>query len=221
MVKTEPLIPSPVLLASRQPREVFLLPPLCPLGYQVCLSLLNLEPTSAFHLPASPHWPPPCSRCPHSHPPPPTCSHHPRVTSSAHKGPHSPVSAGLSRCTELCFLSTSQPPGLCSCCSLYQKHPSSLSPPLEPTPLACATSACPSGLNLDVPPPLSQVRADLCLLQPFASPVTHCDWGLFNLSGSLTSLWGQVSWWKEGEKNRRPSMPCKELELAPGATGSF
>lgn len=52
-------------------------------------------------------------------------------------------------------------------------------------------------------------------------PVTHCEWGLFNLSGSLISLWGQVSWWKEGRRIGGLQGRYKELELAPGATGSF
>ena len=38
---------------------------------------------------------------------------------------------------------------------------------------------------------------------------------LNSLSDSLTSLWGQ------GDENRSPSMPCKELELDSRAAGSF
>lgn len=68
-------------------------------------------------------------------------SDHPQVCAPipARKAPHSPVFADLSTRAEM-FLSTSQPLGLCSCCSLCQEHPFSLLPPFKPILLARTTS---------------------------------------------------------------------------------
>lgn len=170
--QTESLIPSPVLLASKLPLGVFLpltfvsrQSPGLSASHQVCQSTLIPEPTGASPSTWKPALAPSllCTPTLTTPQPPstrqicacrlPRALHFPQVhTPTAAQGPSQ---SDLSSCAELCFLSASQPPGLCSCCSLCQEQPFHVLPVPRVYYSGCTfelSSASPSALSLDVSP---------------------------------------------------------------------
>lgn len=133
----------PVLLTCRQPLRKSFPSALCSISYQVYLSTLKTEPTSASPPAWKPALAPPCCPCfnSHHHPQPfmsPLVKTFPRLSMSLLQ-PTRPLivwSLKTSAAVQNCFLSTSQPPSLCSCWALHQEHSFPYSPSLESTTLA-------------------------------------------------------------------------------------